>query len=389
MIHWRRATVRTVLSDRPGAREVTVDLHTPLPGRGEADPDASSSVRALAYTDLVGTPEPGDDVLLNVSALARGLGTGGFALVTAIPDRLPADPPPGPGHLVKDRYSPSQTMVLGVDDQESPHHHTLAAATGVDGTPVVVADLHSALPAIVAGIRADRPDARIAYLMTDGAALPLAFSQAVDGLVRAGWLHATVTVGQSHGGDYEAVTVHTGLLAAVHVARADVVVVSQGPGNLGTGTPFGFSGLVVGDYLNASALLGAVPIAALRMSQADARGRHRGISHHTLTAVAKVARPGCIVPVPLPDTLTAAEAAVADSWESGPGAVVAETVAQLPELVEAGHTLVDVRLEGLLVALEDSPVRLSTMGRGIAQDPIAFLAAAAAGRSAAARIVRT
>lgn len=365
---------------------MTVDLHTPLPGGGEQE--GSSSVRALAYTDLVGTPEPGDDVLLNVSALARRLGTGGFALVTAIPDRLPADPPPGPGHLVKDRYSPSQTMVLGVDDQESPHHATLAAATGIEGTPVVVADLHSALPAIVAGIRADRPDARIAYVMTDGAALPLAFSQAVDGLVRAGWLHATVTVGQSHGGDYEAVTVHTGLLAAVHVAGADVVVVSQGPGNLGTGTPYGFSGLVVGDHLSAAALLGGVPIAALRMSQADARGRHRGISHHTLTAVAKVARAGCVVPVPLPDTLTAAEAVVAERWESGPSAVATEMSAQLPALAAAGHTLVDVRLEGLLDALQDSPVRLSTMGRGLAADPIAFLAAAAAGRVAAARIVR-
>lgn len=387
MIHWRRATVRTVLSDRPGAREVTVDLHTPLPGR-PADDRESSSVRALAYTELVGTPEPGDDVLLNVSALARRLGTGGFALVTAIPDRLPADPPPGPGHLVKDRYSPSQTMVLGVDDQESPHHDTLATASGIEGAPVVVADLHSALPAIIAGVRADRPDARIAYVMTDGAALPLAFSRAVDGLVRADRLHTTVTVGQAHGGDYEAVTVHTGLLAAVHVARADVVVVSQGPGNLGTGTPYGFSGLVVGDHLGAAALLGGTPIAALRMSQADARSRHRGISHHTLTALEKVARPGCVVPVPLPDTLTAAEAAVARGWEAGPVAVAAETAAQLPGLAEAGHTLVDVRLEGLLDALADSPVRLSTMGRGLAQDPIAFLAAAAAGRCAASRIVR-
>lgn len=383
MIHWRRATVRAVLTDRPGAREVSAALHTPLPGA-----DDPAEVRALAYTDLVGAPEPGDDVLLNVSALARRLGTGGFALVTAIPDRLPADPPPSPGHLVKDRYSPAQTMVLGVDDQESPHHRTLAEATGIGGTPVVVADLHSSLPAIIAGIRADRPEARVVYVMTDGAALPLAFSQAVHGLREAGRLHATVTVGQAHGGDYEAVTVHTGLLAAVHVAGADVVVVSQGPGNLGTGTPYGYSGLVVGDHLNAAALLGGIPISAMRMSQADARRRHRGISHHTLTAVTQVARPGCIIPVPSPDTLTDAEAAIASAWEHGPGAVEQETAAQLPELAEAGHSLVDVGLEGLLTALGESPVRLSTMGRGLAEDPIAFLAAAAAGRAAAAVVVQ-
>lgn len=50
------------------------------------------TVRALAYPELVGTPEPGDRVLLNVGALDKGLGTGGYALVVAVPDRLPADP---------------------------------------------------------------------------------------------------------------------------------------------------------------------------------------------------------------------------------------------------------------------------------------------------------
>ncbi len=44
---------------------------------------------ALAYPSLVGIPEVGDDVLLNTTALAQGLGTGGFAMVVAVPDRLP------------------------------------------------------------------------------------------------------------------------------------------------------------------------------------------------------------------------------------------------------------------------------------------------------------
>ena len=49
------------------------------------------SIRALAYPELVGSPRVGDRVLLNVTALEAGLGTGGYALVVAIPDRLPAD----------------------------------------------------------------------------------------------------------------------------------------------------------------------------------------------------------------------------------------------------------------------------------------------------------
>lgn len=359
--------------DRPGVRELLVRPETPLPGRTE-NPD----IRALAYPELVGTPQPGDTVLLNVSALARGLGTGGFALVVALPEALPADPPASPGHLIKDRYSPTQTMVLGVDDQESPHHATLAGAAAIDGMPVLVADLHSALPAVLAGIRAEDRDLRVAYIMTDGAALPLPFSRAVAGLQDAGWLRTTISAGQAWGGELEAVTVHSALLAARHVAGAHVAIVTQGPGNLGTGTRFGFSGMAVGDQLTAAALLGGLPIAVVRMSNADARGRHFGISHHTLTAVGRTARPGCVVPLPDFSTLPEAEARACDPDPR----IVAGTVAvQQGEL--AAHTLVPVELTGLFEALGSSPVRLSTMGRGLHADAAAFLAASAAGRYAA------
>src|SRR3712207_8047254 len=54
----------------------------------------------------------------------------------------------------------------------------------------------------------------------------------------------------------EAVTLHTGLLAAKHVLAADVAIVSQGPGNLGTGTPWGFSGVAAGEACNAVTVLG-------------------------------------------------------------------------------------------------------------------------------------
>jgi hypothetical protein len=58
---------------------------------------SGQTVRALAYPELTGLPEPGDRVLLNTTALDLGLGTGGYALVVAVPDRRPADPG-GPGH---------------------------------------------------------------------------------------------------------------------------------------------------------------------------------------------------------------------------------------------------------------------------------------------------
>ena len=229
MIQWREATVERLQAQWPGAAEYDVTLRGPT----------SETIQALAYTDLVGQPQPGDRVLLNVAALERELGTGGMALIVAVPDRLPADPQPGPGHIVKARYTPLQTMVLGVDEQESPHHEVLAGATGINAMPVIMADLHSAVPAILAGLREAVPEVRAAYVMTDGGALPIAFSRTVAGLREAGWLAGTVTVGQSFGGDLEAVNVHTGLLAAAHVLHADLAIVAQGRGKPGHRLPVG------------------------------------------------------------------------------------------------------------------------------------------------------
>ncbi|MBV2364999.1 DUF3866 family protein [Streptomonospora nanhaiensis] len=358
MIRWRCAHVTAVLRSWPGA--VEVEAAPEAPGGVPAPP-----VRALAYTALVGAPQVGDRVLLNATALEMGLGTGGYALVAALPDRLPPDPG-GPGHLVKARYTPLQATVAGADEQGSPHHDLLRDADDVGGMPVVVADLHSALPAVVAGVRQAAPGARVAYVMLDGGALPAAFSRTLAGLRAAGLLAAVVTTGQSFGGDLEAVTVHSGLLAARHAAGADVAVVAQGPGNLGTGTRWGFSGVAAGEAVNAAAVLGGRPVAALRVSQADPRERHRGVSHHSLTAYGRVAlaRADVVVPVLA-------------------GALGERVRAQAAEL-GGRHRLVEVGVTGLEAALRALPVRLSTMGRTYDQDRAAFLAAGAAGRHAAA-----
>lgn len=342
----------SVDGSRPGA----VELHVTI---GEA------AVPAIAYPELVGEPQVGDRVLVTTAALDRGLGTGGVAFVAALPDRLPPDPPVAPGHLVKARYTPLQTLVLGADEQDSPHHELLRDADDLMGAPVVVADLHSALPAIVAGVRTVRPDARVVYVMTDGGALPLWFSRTVAGLRVAGWLEASVTVGQAFGGDVEAVSLHSGLLAARLVLGADVMVVAQGPGNLGTGTRWGFSGVAAGDAVNAVATLGGRPVASLRVSAADPRERHRGVSHHSLTAYGRVALAAADVVVP--------------QLDGAVGRLVQEQAATLA----ARHRLVPAPVDGLMDALRASPAPLSTMGRDLEADPTPFLAAAAAGAHAA------
>jgi hypothetical protein len=362
-MQWREGVVEEVRDRWPGAVEYAVRLAG----------DDAATVRALAYTALVGEPEVGDRVLLNASALLRGLGTGGLAFVVAAPDRLPADPASHEGHIVKARYTPQQQMFLAVDEQDSPHHATLtgevAASGDLQGMPVVVADLHSALPAVLAGIRAERPEATVVYLMTDGGALPIAFSRNVAALSDAGWLAGTVTVGQAYGGDHEAVTLHSGLLAARHVLDADVAVVIQGPGNVGTGTRWGYTGVAAGEALNAAHTLRGRGVAALRVSEADRRSRHRGISHHSTTAYGRI----CLVPADLP------VAATGDDF----GALVLEQARQLAARAAGALTVREVAADGLDTALRESPVPLSTMGRGLDEDHAAFLHSAAAGRWAA------
>ena len=328
-------------------------------------------IRALAYPALVGSPQIGDRVLLNVAALEAGLGTGGYALVVAIPDRLPPDDGEMPGHIVKSRYTPLQVMVASAEEQGTAHHETLRTADSLERMPVVVADLHSALPAILAGIQSSYGtnrgfELRVAYVMTDGGALPAWFSRTVAGLREAGWLAATITTGQSFGGDLEAVTVHSGLLTARHVVGADIAIVAQGPGNLGTGTRWGFSGVAAGEAVNAAAVLDGRPVGSLRVSFADPRERHQGVSHHSLTAYGRVAlAPADVVlpglPEPQASRLAADTASLADR-----------------------HRLITVPVDGLAEALRGCPVPLSTMGRNLDQDLEYFLAGAAAGRHAAA-----
>ena len=342
--------------------------HSLLPGQ---------RVRAVAYGALTGVPAGGERVRLKVSALDRALGTGGHAMVSARLDVLPADPP-REGHLVKARYMPDQVMVTGVDEQGTDHHGLLSQPIGsldLEGMPVVVADLHSSLPAVLAGLRSpggQEQQPRIVYIMTDGGALPLAYSRVVAALREAGWLAGTVTAGQAWGGDIEAVSIHNALLAARHVLHADAAIVIQGPGNLGTETPWGFSGVACGDTVNAVAALGGRPVACLRVSQADARTRHRGVSHHSMTAYGRVALAGADVVVPDLD---------------GPlGAQVRREAEALcaPRRGAAQHRLVEVSSNGLLEALREAEaetgVRLSTMRRGLEEDAAAFITAAAAGR---------
>ena len=296
MILWREGRVVSLDREWDGALECTVDVLNPASG-------AWTPIAALAYPHLVGRLRPGDAVLLNTTALEAGLGTGGYAFVVAPRDRLPdqsgLEPSLGPGHLVKARYTPLQAMVLGVDEPDSVHHEVLQR--GRRPGRHAGGGRRPALGPPGGDRRDPRPAAEPSGRLRDdgrrgAAGVVLAHGGRAAGGRLAG--QSCISSGQAFGGDLEAATVHTGLLAARLVVEADVAVVAQGPGVLGTGTRWGFSGVGVGDAVNAAATLGGRPVAALRISAADSRARHRGVSHHSLTALGRVALAPCDVVVP-------------------------------------------------------------------------------------------
>ncbi len=71
LVRLRRGVVTVVGVARPGAVELTVEVE-------------GAEAPAIAYPDLVGPVAAGDGVVLNTTAVALGLGTGGFHLVVAV-----------------------------------------------------------------------------------------------------------------------------------------------------------------------------------------------------------------------------------------------------------------------------------------------------------------
>jgi uncharacterized protein DUF3866 len=325
---YRTGNVTALLSERSGLQRVEVD------GRP-----------AYVLTQLIGPVAVGDRVVVNTTAVELGLGTGGWDVVHWNLERDEWSEP-GPGHEMKLRYTSLQ-----VDSGVSvpPERQQWKAQLGA---PMVACFLHSQVAAVAAAFKHVAPDATLAYVMTEGGALPIAVSDLVPDLKRVGWLDVTVTAGQAFGGEREAVNVAHALQLT---ADCDAVVVGMGPGSLGTESALGFSGLEVAAVLG-FASLAREPIVALRWSDADERERHRGLSHHSVMAL-KLALTTAVVPVP----------------KGAPHPKVGD------------HEIVEVDVPDVGALFESAGLDVRTMGRTPAEDPGFFAYAGAAGVAAAAR----
>ena len=274
MIRRRVGTVQDILSQRGLFSEIAVFTE------GE-------HVKAVNYIDLTGPAYPGDQVLLNNTALHLGLGTGGYDFVYHNFSR-PLPPFGGSGHIIKLRYTPWQIRVLGCEEEAAGNQEQLAAFRSLQGIPVLIGELHSILAPAAAVIKHYRPSCRLVYLMTDGGALPLHFSRTVAELREKGLLSGTVTCGHAFGGDLEAVNVYSALAASRAILKADLIIIAMGPGHVGTGTRYGFSGIEVGEHVNrVNASAGSRWL--FRGSAQPTPEEALRVSHHTLTALAQAA----------------------------------------------------------------------------------------------------
>ena len=296
-------------------------------------------VPCVAYPELTGPVAHDDEVLVNTQARKLELGSGGFDVLYANLTRGLELPAEVGAHVVKLPYTPTQFAALHAEEGAE-------LATELGGMPVLCCSLHSQLAAACAGLG---EGVRVAYVQLEGGALPLGLSDTVRALKERGLLASTVSQGACFGGEVECVNVASALAWAAGAGH-QAVVCAVGPGIAGTGSRLGHGGVAAAAAVNFASALGGSPVLAVRVSSADERERHRGVSHHTRAVVEL-----CLGDVKI-------------AWPKG---------LEAPEWLESRE---EVDVEGWEEACAGLP--LSHMGRGPDVEPWFFAASFAAGRVA-------
>lgn len=283
MISKRIGIVKEILSKTEEMEEVKVKIDDDL-------------YKAINYPKINSAVNINDEVLLNTSAVELNLGTGGFHFVIANLNNLESKMSEG-GHIMKLRYTPLQVKTFSAEEQESEYHDKIKNFKSLDDMPVVVGTLHSMLVPFAASYKRIDKQKKLVYIMTDGAALPIYLSKNVQNLKKNKLIDNTITIGNAFGGDYECINIYTALILAKEVLNADAVFVCMGPGIVGTSTKYGFTGIEQANILDSVKKLKGKPIAIPRISFADKRDRHFGLSHHTVTILKEIVNANVIVPI--------------------------------------------------------------------------------------------
>ena len=328
---------------------------------------------AWADRSLVGEAAKGDEVIVNTEALDLDLGSGGFDVVHVNLTRGLGGGRTGGERVMKLNYTSLQHTV-------DPVEVGAEVESGADSPspPVLVIPLHGHLaPACWAAAQAT-PGLRVGYVQSAGGALPGTMSRDVAELRERGLLAGHLTAGPAYGGENEAISLVGALDAALRRLGWEAIVCGPGPGILGSATSYGHGGLAALDGAHAALALGLPTLLSPRLSGADPRPRHRGLSHHT-ASVLELLLASVRIPVPEIDL---------EGWPTGDerlGGVDLPSV--LDALHEACNDRHDVTVEPVdLEAYAASGLPARTMGRTIAQDPLFFAAPLAAGAGLAGAV---
>ncbi|MST99912.1 DUF3866 family protein [Tissierella pigra] len=274
MINYRSGIVKSIINDEKDITIVNVNVEGKV-------------CKAVNYKAFTGEVNVEDEVVLNTTAVDLCLGTGGCHFII-YNHRNKVMESKGPGHIMKLRYTPYQMSCLVTEEEDSPYHNIFNDFKSLDNHVFVVSTLHSMVAPIAAMIKYINKDLNINYIMTDGGALPIAFSNTVRDLKHKEILNKTITVGHAFGGDLETINIYTGLIAAKEILKGDITIISMGPGIVGSGTKYGFTGMEQGYIVDAINNLGGLAVAVPRISFKDLRERHKGISHHTITVLSQI-----------------------------------------------------------------------------------------------------
>jgi len=319
--------------------------------------------KAVNYNKLTGDVEVGDQVTLNTTAVDLSLGTGGVHFVIHN-HRIKNKDLVGEGHIMKLRYTPMQLKCLVAEEESSPYYEKMKTFNSLNNSLYVVGTLHSMVAPIAAMLKWLKPKLRINYIMTDAGALPIEFSLSVKELKEKGIINKTITTGHSFGGDIESINIYTGIIASKEVLQSDVTIIAMGPGIVGTGTKYGFSGIEQGHIIDAVNNLGGVSFALPRISFSDKRDRHWGISHHTITSLEQITNTRTNLVLPQLDT---------EKMERFQDQISNSTIA-------SKHNVFYEDGKDIIKALEHYNIKVSTMGRGYYQDEEYFISLGAAAR---------
>ena len=251
----------------------------------------------INYNQLTGEINDNDIVILNTTAVTLGLGSGGYHFVLANLSKSNYSNI-GDGHIIKLRYTPIQINCMSAEAQESPYHDIFNNFESLKNMPIIVGTLHSMVAPIAIGLKYIADKKRIAYIMTDGGALPIFMSETVKKLLADELIQGTVTYGNAFGGDLECINVYTALISAKEILNADAVIISMGPGIAGTDTMYGFSSIEQGFIIDAANSLGGKVIAVPRISFSDGRNRHYGLSHHSRMTLGRLCHTKALIALP-------------------------------------------------------------------------------------------